>query len=138
MPTRDLFHDTLVNALKDDEWEITDDPLYIRFGEDPLYIDLAAEKIIAAERAGQKIAVEVKSFVGVSFAADFHLAVGQFINYRIALEEEEPERILYLAIPVDVYQAYFVRKLATTVIRQQSIKLIVFDPHQEKIFKWID
>ena len=28
---------------------------------------------------------------------DFHLALGQFLNYRLVLEETEPERILYLA-----------------------------------------
>jgi hypothetical protein len=46
-------------------------------------IDLAAEKLIAAEREGEKIAVEVKSFLERSSAiSEFHTALGQFINYR--------------------------------------------------------
>lgn len=49
-----------------------------------MYIDLGAERIIAAEREGQIIAVEVKSFIGTSTISEFHIVVGQFINYRYA------------------------------------------------------
>ncbi len=56
-------------------------------------IDLAAEKLIAAERENEKIAVEVKSFLEKSSAiSEFHTALGQFINYRGALRRREPER----------------------------------------------
>ena len=54
---------------------------------------------IAAERNGQKIAVEVKTFIGTSTIFEFHTALGQLINYRYALEVQEPERVLYLAVP---------------------------------------
>lgn len=138
MPTYDIFHKEVRSALETENWTVTDDPLYLRFGEDPLYIDLAAEKIIGAEKAGRKIAIEVKSFVGVSFTTDFHLAVGQFVNYRIARQEHEPARILYLAVPVDTYKTYFVRKLAQAVLHQLSLKLIVFDPQLKEIVEWID
>ena len=52
-----------------------------------MYVDLGAEKIIAAERDGEKIAVEIKIFIGSSNIYEFHTAIGQFINYRVALEE---------------------------------------------------
>jgi hypothetical protein len=65
-----------------------------------MYVDLGAEKIIAAEKDGQKIAVEIKSFIGPSNISEFHTAIGQFINYRVALEEQYPDRTLYLAVPL--------------------------------------
>jgi len=40
-----------------------------------LFADLAAEKPIAAERQGQKIVVEVKSFLSSSPMRDFELAL---------------------------------------------------------------
>lgn len=79
---RDLFHDAVKNALIKDGWLITDDPFSLKVGDSELYIDLGAERLIAAERNNEKIAVEIKSFVGNSSVNDFHLAVGQFINYK--------------------------------------------------------
>jgi XisH protein len=68
-----------------------------------MYIDLGPETIVAAEKAGQKIAVEVKSFLGASSISEFHTALGQFFNYRLALEEKDPDRRLYLAVPALTY-----------------------------------
>lgn len=41
-----------------------------------MYIDLGAEKLIAAQRDQEKIAVEVKSFLRGSAISEFHTAVG--------------------------------------------------------------
>lgn len=50
-----------------DGWQITDDPLLLTYGGRSLYVDIGAERIIiGAEREGQKIAVEVKSFLSPS------------------------------------------------------------------------
>ena len=69
---------------------------------------MGAEKIIAAEKGEDKIAVEIKSFIGASNISEFHTAVGQFINYRVALEKEQPERTLHLAVPVSVYRTHLI------------------------------
>ena len=66
MPPKDLFHGAVKNALIKEGWTITHNPLFIRFGDIDLYIDLGAEKVIAAEKDGRKIAVEIKSFLGTS------------------------------------------------------------------------
>ena len=63
---KDIFHDTVKLALQKDGWRITHDPYRLRYGIADIYIDLAAEEAIAAEKAGRKIAVEVKSFVSGS------------------------------------------------------------------------
>jgi hypothetical protein len=54
---------------------------YIGIIDVDLFADLAAEKPIAAERQGQKIVVEVKSFLSQSPMRDFEMALGQYIVY---------------------------------------------------------
>jgi len=136
MPARDIFHKAVRKALEKEQWLITHDPLSLDIGGVEMYIDLGAEKILAAEKNGQKMAVEIKSFLGNSAISEFHTAVGQFINYRLALREQEPERILYLAVPADVYKSFFNLKFIQQVIEQYQIKLIIYDPVNEVIVKW--
>ena len=80
MPTRDVFHNQVKKALIKDEWVITHDPLTVQFGTTDVFIDLGAEQLIAAEKVGRTIAVEIKSFLGASVVNDFHLALGQFLE----------------------------------------------------------
>ena len=103
MAARDLFHDCVRNALIKDGWIITHDPMRIQVGGVQMLIDLGAEKVIAAEKNGDKIAVEVKNFIQASAISEFHTAVGQYRNYYLALLSEDPERVLYLAVPEDAY-----------------------------------
>ncbi|MEC4868244.1 MAG: element excision factor XisH family protein [Jaaginema sp. PMC 1078.18] len=70
-------------------------------------VDLGADKVIAAEKSEQKIAVEIKSFLNNSAIADFHTALGQFLNYRLALQMTENDRNLYLAVPFDTFNIFF-------------------------------
>ncbi|MHC5822213.1 MAG: element excision factor XisH family protein, partial [Nostoc sp.] len=63
-------------------------------------------------------------------------ALGQFLNYQIALEVNEPERILYLAVPFDTYQTFFQTRLAKIAVQRHQVKLIVYDPIMEVIAQW--
>ncbi len=74
-----------------------------------MHIDLGAERIIIAERAQEKIAVEVKSFLAPSAIGEFHTALGQFLNYRAVLQLQQPNRLLYLAVTSEIYQSFFPR-----------------------------
>lgn len=136
MPVRDKFHQAVKTGLEREGWTITADPLYIEFGGIDLYVDLAAEKIIAAEKEGRKIAVEIKSFVAPSLIAEFHTALGQFINYRTALEIKEPERVLFLAVPEDTYHVFFTLPFTEMVVKQQRVRLLVYDVEREVILTW--
>ena len=137
MPAKDIFHSTVRIGLEKEGWVITNDPLYLDFGGVEVYIDLAAEKIIAAEREGEKIAVEVKSFIGSSAISEFHKALGQFINYKIALSQKQPERKMYLAVPIATYETFFKLELIQLVIKTQGIRLIVYNPSKQEIEQWI-
>lgn len=119
MSAKDRFHDVVKIALQKDSWQITHDPLSLQVdGITDMYIDLGAEKVIAAEKQGQKIAVEIKSFIGASAISEFHTALGQFINYRYALADREPDRVLYLAISYNTYRDFFSREFISSVIRR--------------------
>ncbi|BAU14861.1 XisH protein [Leptolyngbya sp. NIES-3755] len=84
-------------ALEKEGWIITADPYEISIDDVDFEIDLAAEQLLAAEREGRSIAVEIKSFTSPSNVSDFHTALGQFLNYRDALGLIDPDRQLYLA-----------------------------------------
>ncbi|MEO0041372.1 MAG: hypothetical protein RL329_820 [Bacteroidota bacterium] len=57
---RDKFHQEVKNALEEDGWKISDDPLYLKIGSIPLHIDLGAEKIIDAEKMVKKSRLKSK------------------------------------------------------------------------------
>ncbi|MGB5961962.1 MAG: XisH family protein [Coleofasciculaceae cyanobacterium] len=136
MPAKDIFHEAVRKGLEKEAWIITDDPLKLQVGGVEMYIDLGAEKLIAAEKNGEKIAVEIKSFIGRSNISEFHNAIGQFINYRVALEEQYPKRILYLAVPLSTYQSFFSLQFIQTVIKRFEVKIIIYDPANEVIWRW--
>ncbi|MBC6454645.1 MAG: XisH family protein [Hormoscilla sp. SP5CHS1] len=137
MPAKDLFHNLVKKALETEGWIITADPLHLRLGGVlDMYIDLGAQKVIAAEKDEKKIAVEIKSFVGSSTISEFHLALGQFFNYRYALEEVEPDRTLYLAVPLTVYQEFFYLNFIQSVVIKSQLNLIIFNVETEEIVQW--
>lgn len=137
MSAKDRFHDAVKNALQKDGWIITDEPLRIPIERlTNLYIDLGAEKLIIAQRENQKIAVEVKSFLGASTLSEFHMALGQCLNYRYALEDTEPDRKLYLAVPISIYEDFFSVPFIQSVLKRSQTSLIVYDSFQEEIVQW--
>lgn len=138
MPARDLVHDALVNALEKDNWEITDDPLFIKVGRRKGYIDIGAEKFIAAIKGNKKIAVEGKGFSGSSELSEFEKALGQFNIYALALEEKEPDRILYLAVPEDFYRDFMEDSFFQKVVKRFDLKIIIFNVEKQIIISWID
>ena len=86
MAAQDLFHEAVRAAFEKENWVITDDPLKLEAGGAKFEIDLGAERLLAAERVGEKIAVKIKTFLGESPIADHHVALGQFLNYRLCFE----------------------------------------------------
>ena len=138
MPAKDLFHNTVRTALEKDEWTVTDEPLFLKIDSLDFYVDLAAERMVAAEKAGQKIAVDIKSFLGLSIVTEFHTALGQFLNYRSALRKKQPERILYLAVSFDSYADFFSGSFIQDVIAAHQLRLLIFDPEREEVVLWIN
>jgi len=137
MPAKDIYHETVKNVLIKDGWTITHDPLMLRWGSTDVYIDLGAEQLLAAEKRGQKIAVEIKSFVGRSNVDDLEKALGQYLLYHDILAQREPDRILYLAVHEGVWLGIFAEPIGKLLLDNQRIKLLVFDRRAEVILRWI-
>jgi XisH protein len=134
---RDLFHEAVKIALEKEGWVITDDPLKVEVGGAKFEIDLGAERLLAAEREGVRIAVEIKTFLSDSPITDYHAALGQFLNYRLALELSDPNRSLYLAVPASVHAAFFQREFLQISVERYQIQRIIYDPVKEVIVEWI-
>jgi hypothetical protein len=137
MPARDFYHDVVRGALIADGWTITDDPLTLPVGTKNLFVDLGAQQLLAANKQGRKIAVEVKSFFGDSEVEDLEKALGQFTLYYVLLEQNEPDRRLYLAIRQEVFDDLFTEPIGQILLKKERLKLIVFDPDRGVILQWI-
>jgi hypothetical protein len=138
MAAKDIYHDHVKTALEKDGWTVTHDPYRLKWrGRKKMLIDLAAEKLLLAEKGASKIAIEVKSFIGTSEMEDLYNAVGQFILYRKALRKTEPERELYLAVRRDVYDDLFDDPQEDSLLNEDGVKLIVFEPETREIVLWI-
>ncbi|MEG3857716.1 element excision factor XisH family protein [Microcoleus sp. herbarium12] len=135
---KDIYHYNVRTALEKDGWIITDDPLTLQFGSRSVFVDLGAKKLLAAERDGQRIAVEIKSFVGKSLVKDWENAIGQYILYLTILSKKEPGRTLYLAITEQIYTSFFNEDIVQVVLADGVIKIIVVDTIQEVITRWIN
>jgi XisH protein len=134
---RDFYHKNVREALEKDGWLITHDPYPVKIDDVGYEIDFAAEPLIAAEKDEQKIAIEVKSFVGPSTINEFHKAVGQFNDYAVALEIADPNRVLFLAIPDDVWERFFLKPIIQKSLERIKAKILVFEPTQNIIIQWI-
>ena len=137
MPAQDQYHISVRHALESAGWTITDDPLYLKYGQDALMMDLAASRVIAATRDEEKIVVEIKSFTARSDVNEFHGALGQYLNYRMALKRFDATRKLFLAVPEEAFQRFFIRDLARDAIALHQIQILVYNPEEEVILQWI-
>jgi len=133
---RDKFHHCVRRAIEKDGWLITDDPLRLSSGKVDVEIDLGAEKLLAAERGEEKIAVEIKNFLGHSPVNDFEDAYGQFLLYRKVLQKNNSLRDLYIAVPLFAYDKFFQRPLIQEIIEEDKMNLLVYDHIEETIILW--
>jgi hypothetical protein len=135
---KDLFHNQVKAALIKENWRITHDPFQVQISEAvKLQIDLGAENTLAAQRDLEKIAVEIKSFNSESDISEFHRALGQYLNYAQGLEDQEPDRVLYLAVPSETYEDFFQLPFIQKSIKRHGINIITYNPMKEEVKQWI-
>ncbi|MDJ1182451.1 element excision factor XisH family protein [Roseofilum casamattae] len=134
---KDKYHQLVKTALVNEGWQVTDDPLIVSAGSRKVQVDLGAERLITAERDREKIAVEVKSFVGLSALHDLYTALGQFNVYQYALEKEMPERELFLAVPSDTYNDFLKEEFMQELLDRHRVKLIIYHIERGTIDQWI-
>ncbi len=123
MPAKDIYHNNVKNALVTDGWTITKDPLILTIGKKDLFVDLGAKKLISAEKGERKIAVEIKSFIGVSLVNDLEKALGQYTLYLDILADKEPERLLYLAIRAKTFAEIFEEPIGKILLAKKRFNM---------------
>lgn len=140
MPAKDIYHDTVRRALEKEGWRITHDPYTLRLGKKDLFVDLGAGRqiLLAAEQGEERIAIEVKSFLGPSLVTNLHEALGQFVLYEDVMELTEPDRVLFLAVSEEKYAQVFEEDFGRLLLNKKQIRLLVFDPSTEVVLQWID
>ncbi len=136
MPAKDFYHPHVVDALVADGWTITHDPLSLRIGGKDMFVDLGAERFVGAERNGERIAVEVKSFTSASEVRELEIALGQFVLYGDALARLEPERVLFLAVREQVFHEIFEEPMGRMLLENKRVRLIVVDVARREIVRW--
>ena len=93
---------------------------------------------MSAEKNGEKIAIEIKSFIGLSDLDQFEDALGQFLIYLFALRKIEEDRVLYLGIPRDFYENFFSDPFFVELCLFYKVKILVYNEIKAVINKWIN
>ena len=135
---KDLYHDAVRTSLEKDGWTITHDPFRLldKNRNIDYEVDLGAEKLLAAEKGTEKIAVEVKSFLKTSLINEFHSILGQYITYFDALELLNSEHQLILAIPRFAETRLQDYPFLLHLIDKHRIKMLVYDESEQIILSW--
>lgn len=134
MPAEDHYHPLVVRLLIKDGWKIVTEQYKLIAGERRLWIDIQAAK---AEQS-LMILVEVKGFEkSPSAVTELAEAAGQYLVYQVALALNNLSFPLYLAVPEAAYQGILSEELGKQIRQQIGLKLLVFDPDQEVITRWI-
>lgn len=137
MPRLDKIHNAVKNALINDGWTITHDPFTMKRGRVKLQADLAAEKMMAAEKNGEKIVVEIKSFLSKSQIRELQQAIGQYSLYREYLRILQTSYKLFLAVSEEAYQSLIRLDEVETVLQALKISIFTIDLEKEEVVRWI-
>ncbi len=137
MAAKDKYHGQVRRALEKEGWTITHDPYFLKLEGVNYPVDLGAERMIAAQKENQKILVEVKSFAVESIPNEFHTALGQYLDYALGLEEVDPDRLIFLAIPENVYRKIKKIPILLKALDKFGVRVVIFEPKLEEIVQWM-
>ncbi|MCB0522504.1 MAG: hypothetical protein H6577_10490 [Lewinellaceae bacterium] len=70
-------------------------------------------------------------------SVDFYEALGQFNSYIVGLEEYDPERVLYLAVPKGIYSTFFQKPGIQLIVKRNNLRFIVYNHQSKAIEEWI-
>ena len=55
----------------------------------------------------------------------------------IAIEDEDPNHVLFLAILVFLFQDFFSEEIGRRVIRRKHLQIVVSDLEKQEVIQWI-
>jgi hypothetical protein len=68
---------------------------------------------------------------------DLEKSIGQYVLYRAILAVRDPVRALFLAVPHLVVGNVFDEPIGRLLVKDQSLRIMGFDPQTEVITRWI-
>ncbi len=60
------------------------------------------------------------------------------MSYLLALEVQYPNRVLYLAVPVDAYDQFFRLEFGQLAVQRYHLKMLIYRAETEEIVQWIE
>lgn len=133
MPAKDRYHDIVKEALVKSGWTVTHDPRTLLLPERVLFIDIRAIN----DKDEAALLIEIKGFEQSSQVEALMEALGKYNVYRSAMKYNNINEPLYLAIPESAYSGIMSETLGEEIIRDYEVKLLVFDPDEREILRWI-
>ncbi len=137
MPTQDLYHDIVRDALRQDGWRITHTTLQLKARAASSAGELWEGPWLIADKDERKVAVVVSSFVGRSNLTDITQTWRQLRLSRPQLHDMDSDRVVYLAVRQATYSACFGGTEGDLLLEKEHMQLIVFDPRAEVIVQWV-
>ncbi len=125
----DLLLPQVRKALKRDGWKLGTKAFSLRESGFQFWVDVVAEK------DGQKVLVEVKSWLN-TFSADWYQALGQYLTYQDVVSRKAQDHELYLAVPEAVYNEHFTSPLIQNMVTKNLIKILIFNPTTNEVISW--
>ena len=136
MPAVDQCHEQVKRALQKDGWQLLAEQyrLYVP-KERQLYVDLYLSRQVNGTRE-QLLLTEVKCFPERSaITTELYQAVGQYLFYRDKIDVLKLSAILYLAMPLHVFE--YLDDSVERVMRRYEIHTVVIDLDAERVVRWI-
>ena len=134
MPQLDSCHPQVVHALEKAGWDVSGDPYSLDTTLNVLFVDIEAWRT----DGNPIIVVEVKCFrEGTSDMTSLYNAIGQYLVYRSLLSRLRKNRVLYMALPANIYHGKF-QFFGMPLVNELQINLIVVDLDKEEIEQWIE
>jgi hypothetical protein len=99
-----------------------------------LWIDFQISK----HSAGLILLVELKELANVLSPVEaLANAIGKFMLYRIILDKNDSNVLLYLAVSQESYSGILSEQIGQWTLERLNIPLIVFDEEAEEVTQWI-
>lgn len=142
MPAQDMYHDLVKNVLRKDGWRITHNPLRLRKPRrvrQPVpdrAMEVAEAFLLGAEQDERKIAVAVRSFVGLE-PGMVEQTLESMAYSREILYAMDHDRVLYLAVRRATYEAFYDGTVEPELLNKLEVPLLVFEPRTEAIVAWL-
>jgi hypothetical protein len=137
MPTQDLYHDVVRDALRKDGWRIMHTALQLKARAEASAGELWEGPWLIADKDERKVAVAVSSFVGRSSPEDILQTWRQLALSRSRLHAVDSDRVVYLAVRQATYSACFGGTEGNLLLEKEHMQLLVFDPRAEVIVQWV-